>query len=242
MSLPEATENLYEAFASYPLRPDMPACSCCTPKDDFVTLISVPLRDLSEEQLDQFAFSAITTWGDLEDYKHFLPRILELAGRPGKSFDLGLEFWVIAGKLRDNGWTDWPTPEREALEAWFMALWEDILTRYQPGFDGLDDLNFLEHISTAVDDVSPFLDKLAARTDLAALLFLADYVVNRLGDAMRAKGSWQKVRQRPTIVEWFSDPVRGEALDRGIERYIDDPMAETLATGLDFWRSMTGRT
>lgn len=242
MSLAEAVEGLYQAFASYPLRSDMPACSCCTTSEQIAALLSSPLRELDEEQLEDFAFKATSTWGDLEDYKHFLPRILELAGTPGKSFDYGLELWLIAEKLRYNEWTDWPAPEREALEVWFMALWGEILTRYQPGFDGLDDLNFLKHMSAAVEDLSPFLDKLAARTDLPALLFLADFVINHLGDAMRAKGGWQKIRQRPTIVEWFSGPARGEALDRGIERYIDDPDAETLATGFDFWRSMTGRT
>jgi len=242
MNLPDAVENLYRVFASYPLRTDIPACSCCTTAEEITGLTSAPLRKLGEEQLDHFAFKATTTWGDLEDYKHFLPRILELAGEPGKSFELGFEMWIIAGKLKDNGWTGWPAPEREALGTWFMALWEDILSRYRPGWDGHDDIDFLEHATGAIDDLSPFLDAWAARSDLPALLLLADFIVNRLGDAMRAKGGWQKISQREAIVRWFIDPARGEALDAGIERHIDEPQAETLATGLDFWRSMTGRT
>ncbi len=242
MSLSEAIEDLYQVFASYPLRQNMPACSCCVAPEEISALLSRPLRELDEQHLDHFAFSATTTWGEPADYKHFLPRILELAGRPGKSCELGLELWIVAGKLADNRWTDWPMPEREALARWFMALWEEILTRYQPGWNGYDDLRFLENISTAVDDLSPFLDRWAAKLELSALLLLADFIVGRLGDAMRAKGGWQKVRQREHIVHWFGDPARAESLDRGIERYIEDPRAETMATGLDFWRSMTGHT
>lgn len=241
MSLPEAIEDLYQAFASYPLRQDIPACSCCTSPDQISKLFSKPLRELDEEQLDHFAFKATTTWGELEDYKHFLPRILELAGESSKSFELGFEIWVIAGKLKDNGWTDWPAPEREALETWFMALWEDILSRYRPGWDGRDDIDFLAHAAGAIDDLSPFLDKWTASRELPALLLLADFAINELGDLLQAKGGWQKIPQREDVVRWFSDSVRGEALDRGIERYIENPQAETLATGLDFWRSMTGR-
>lgn len=240
MDLSDAIENLYRAFASYPLRPDMPACSCCTLEDKFDILVSVPLRDLSEEQLSHFAFSAISTWGELEDYKHFLPRILELAGKQEVILDIGLELRAITAKLKDNKWVAWPVPEQAALEAWFMALWGDILIHYQPGWDGYNDRQFLEHAAGAFDDLSPFLDKWAASKELPALLLLADFAINELGDLLQAKGGWQKIPQRGDVVRWFSDPARGEALDRGIERYIEDLQAETLATGLDFWRSMTG--
>lgn len=241
MSVGIAVEELYRVFARYPARPGMEGCPCCTTDEDKAELASAPLRELSARQIQRFAFKAITTWGEVEDYKHYLPRILELAAEPDPEHDIGLEPWLIAGKLKGNGWDGWPAPERKALEAWFIAFWEDILAHYRPGWDGYDDLQFLENVAEAFDDLSPFLDRWADNVTLPALLMLADFIVNELGDLMQAKGEWRNIPRRQALTAWFSDPARGKTLDAGIERHIDDPQAETLAAGLDFWRSMTGR-
>ena len=68
---------------------------------------------------------------------------------------------------------------------------------------------------------------------------LSDFIVQELGGLLQANANWRKHPQREELVLWFSDPARGQALDAAIERFIDDPSAETLAIGLDFWRSMT---
>jgi len=75
-----ATDALYRAFEHYPLRPDMPRCPCCVTPAAMTDLTSRPLGELDDE-LNLFTSNALTTWGDVEDLKHFLPRLLERAAR-----------------------------------------------------------------------------------------------------------------------------------------------------------------
>lgn len=82
-------------------------------------ITAAPLRQLTHEQLGLFASSAITTLGEAEHYRHFLPRILELA-IVGAS-DMGFEAGVIAGKIEMAGWRSWPSAERQAIEAVLRA-------------------------------------------------------------------------------------------------------------------------
>lgn len=48
-------------------------------------ITAAPLRRLTADQLGLFATSAITTVCEPEDYRHFLPHILELAIEGGRT-------------------------------------------------------------------------------------------------------------------------------------------------------------
>lgn len=119
--LDRAMEQLYAAFARYPAPSRLSASPYRDAEAILRTLLSAPLRRLDGEQLLPYAGWAMTTVGDADDYRHFLPRILELAieGQP----HLGAEPWVVTGKLDMAGWRGWPAPERSAIEATFRAGW-----------------------------------------------------------------------------------------------------------------------
>lgn len=86
-SLIEAIEALYRAFSNYPLHKHVEGCPCCIAESDKMLLESKPLRQLSSSDLSRYSFKAMTTWGDKNDFRHFLPRIFELVvseeGRDG---------------------------------------------------------------------------------------------------------------------------------------------------------------
>ena len=67
----------------------------------------------------------MTTVGVVKDYKHFLPRIFELA--VDNAPRIGAEPAVIVGKLRIGLWDGWPEEERLAIRAAFLAAWEWVL-------------------------------------------------------------------------------------------------------------------
>ncbi len=73
----ESVERLYQVFAKYPLREDTGMCPCCHDPEDRKRLHAKPLRELSPEDLEPYTWSALLTWGDVEDFKHFLPRLFE---------------------------------------------------------------------------------------------------------------------------------------------------------------------
>ena len=70
-------------------------------KDDKSTLHSKQLRELEDEDLARYAFKAMTTWGDVNDYKHYLPRIFELSAKR----ELLVDTFVTLGKLEYGKWT-----------------------------------------------------------------------------------------------------------------------------------------
>jgi len=121
MKLQHLIDDCYEVFASYPPPRVLDASPLRDPVAILKTLTSAPLRDLTGEQLGAYAGWAMTTVGDDRDYRHFLPRILELA-----VFDArwqGLDPPIIAGKLNHGGWQTWPPEEQAAIRALFAEAW-----------------------------------------------------------------------------------------------------------------------
>jgi hypothetical protein len=75
-----ATKNLYDVFKKYTIEGNLRdrSCDCCVTDTEIKELLSKDLRTLTEDEIGHFMRSGITTYGEIADYKHFLPRILEL--------------------------------------------------------------------------------------------------------------------------------------------------------------------
>ncbi len=119
-------KNCYEVFSIYPLKDKIEGCPCCNLESSESGLHKEPLDNLSWEDLALFIFKAITTFGDIEDFKHFLPRIIELYIHDyyGAPYDIGIFF----SKLDYSNWGRWKEEESEAvlilLKGWFKNLEE----------------------------------------------------------------------------------------------------------------------
>ncbi|RWB77123.1 MAG: hypothetical protein EOQ50_09405 [Mesorhizobium sp.] len=126
--LQRAIDDCYSAFASYP----QPRCLDASPLRDPVailgTLTSAPLRELTGEQIGPYAGWAMTTVGDIADYKHFLPRILEQAVR--ESLWVGTDPPIIASRLIRGGWLEWPDGERKAIRALFAGAFSQAIEEH----------------------------------------------------------------------------------------------------------------
>lgn len=126
--LRRAIDACYEAFSVYPVPSALEASPLRDPVQILQSLTSAPLRELSDENIGPYAFSAMTTVGGVEDYKHFLPRILELAllstGQPG------LEAEIIALRLNYGEWRYWPIQEQRAITAVFEESFDAVKQRH----------------------------------------------------------------------------------------------------------------
>jgi hypothetical protein len=114
-------DALYRAFERHPLK-RIVGCDHCVSPEEIAALSSAPLALLDVEVIGRYAFKAMSTWGDEADYRHFLPRILELAcehAPPWPGFDLDL----VARKILDAGWREWKSDERAAVERYLNAGW-----------------------------------------------------------------------------------------------------------------------
>jgi hypothetical protein len=174
--LNESVVGLYAAFAGYPLRPHIESCPCCRGPQDTRQLPSKPLQELSADDLRLYAFRAMTTVGDVDDFRHVLPRILELLPH-----DFPVDKEVVLGKLKYAGWDHWPPTERAAVKRYLSDAWAWARHnapdpyRYIPAEIG----SWLSAIARAESDLTSYLAAWESDTNSEASenlqRFLSDY-------------------------------------------------------------------
>jgi len=123
-ALRQAVESLYTVFGGYPLT-TVEGGPCCVREEHKAVLFAKDLRRLTKDDLGRYSGKAMTTWGNANDFKHFLPRIYELTAE----FEAPCEEFVVFNKLEYGKWRTWPAVETEALERYLIVLWQVVLAR-----------------------------------------------------------------------------------------------------------------
>jgi hypothetical protein len=197
-----AIEGLYATFAKYPRREHVEGCPCCVDNEDHARLYSAALRKLDQHDLETFAFKTMSTWGDTDDFRHFLPRMLELVAT--------VPDWtagdVMLGKLAYGKWLTWPADEQAAVVVFFDAVWADILSGFPHTFDAG---SFLRTVAEACDDASRYLAAWRIAETLPAARHFARFVeTHPIG--------WpaESPKAADQITAWLRDPARRAELEQ----------------------------
>ncbi len=74
-------------------------------------LVSTPKRDIADADIGYYSSSALTTIGSAENYRFFLPRILEAIINDVE----WREPSITVDRLEMAGWTAWSTEERDII-------------------------------------------------------------------------------------------------------------------------------
>lgn len=244
MTVDEAIEQLYRSMDPYRRRTAIDICPHCAAKSpgaqtEHDTLPHVPLRELSCEQLSRYAVKAVTLWGGPKDYKHFLPRIVELITTPEASAWPGMDIQQVAIKLVRAQWTTWPASEQKAVRDVLTALWIDVLA-HDPE-QGPAAYEVLQGIAYAVTDLSAFLELWAADESLPSLLQLGAFYAVSANDLTKhghLQDLWTDIPSRDDLERWLFDRAREAVLVKALEDHRDGPAAERLAAALDAWRKL----
>lgn len=214
MNLKIAIDNLYEVFANYHVEGSLRerSCDCCVSDKDIKQLLSKPLRDLNEDDLRWFMSKAMTTFGDLKDYKHFLPRILELMKYQNSDF---IEDFLIYEKLNYAEWKTWESKEIEAIHNYFITLWTDKIENESTSFYEIQgSLDIIEKY-VGIENALNMWKKYTSRQ---SILFIVDFVWN----SYHLKND----RKMDVLYDWFSQ----EAIKDKIQDLYFETKDETLAT------------
>jgi len=83
-----------------------------------------------------YAGYALTTVGDVVDYKHFLPRILEHAV-DGPAW-MGTEPAIIAKRLERGEWLGWQRSEQEIIREVFTEAWRQSIDEHPDDAEAMD--------------------------------------------------------------------------------------------------------
>jgi hypothetical protein len=198
---------LYAAFVGYPLRPwTEPCLHCCTDVEEEHALHRYGLRSIPAAVLQPYASHAATTWGNAEDFRHFLPRMYEVLVSGGFEHDWP-DLTAMFSRLRYLGWNEWPPRERMAVTRYFEQLWSsflagDVHADRSPG-------SVICAVGQAVEDLSPYLSVWAdAMTARGAALFAHVVLYERDAVSGELRDAWWSDRdqQREQVERWLQDP------------------------------------
>lgn len=232
-ALRDAIERLYEQFAKYPLPIDTNPCPCCHTSEDEALLHARPLRDLHAEQLRTYAGDALLVWGDVNVFKHFLPRIFELVvTMPNAAYELD-DPEIVFSKFRHGKWRTWPKEEQAAVERFLHAAWQEVLNN-PPSEDSLTDMeSWLCSIGQCEDDLSPYLDQWMGDESLSACLELSSLLLSsavaRTGDRGRNVFWNGRDAQYAQLKAWATSPAVVEKLRLAEARWSNNDTASTFA-------------
>lgn len=152
VNLQNAIENLYKVFAKYSLKQKIEGCPCCAGKRDNSVLHSKNLHELTGAELSYFGFKAMTTFGDVEDFKHFLPRLFEIVVE--KDFDY--DEIILFKKLDYGKWRTWEKTEQDAIENFFTELMRFALNSETENTYLIE--TCFVGIANAAEDLTPYLN------------------------------------------------------------------------------------
>jgi len=184
--LRSAIDNVYAAFEDYP----QPMQLDTSPLRDKAELKAIEVRprgSLGTTDLCNYASWAMTTVGDVEQYKYFLPRILELATESGL-----IEPEVIALKLEYGAWRSWPPREKTAVEELFRRTFAQALMEHPDNFDAV---SWFCGMAILGFDLGGLLRAWDATNNSAATLQLAQLIRTLAfpGKEASERGYWESV-------------------------------------------------
>jgi hypothetical protein len=151
----------------------MEGCPCCVLDTDKNKLYLRQLQDLNEDDLSHYAFKAMTTWGDTNDFKHYLPRIFELLA----TTDFIVDTFIVLGKLEYGKWNYWPEAEKVSIKQFLLAWWKDV-TKHKTYFDK----SFFTEIYKKTNNIEVLLNCWTINFSDNSFLHFMDFVDSCYGD------------------------------------------------------------
>lgn len=127
-NLKKLTEDFYKVFSKYPVSYPLDICTvCCASKDEEKRLINTPVRKLSKELIWVYSAAAKPNKPNLKEWKHFLPRYIELASGFKLPHDIP-ELSISLNKYYEE--EDWEKEEWELIQTWGLNYFETCLKTY----------------------------------------------------------------------------------------------------------------
>ena len=130
--LEESIQNLYRVFSAYKLNRKIYGCYCnvCLSENYNQYLHQKKLTELNDEDFIAYLSSCEILSDDQNDFKHFVPRMLELYARPVNPetylYDKNFQTYfydIFCYRLGESLYTKWKVDEVDAVNNFFKELW-----------------------------------------------------------------------------------------------------------------------
>lgn len=190
-------------------------------------LFSKDLNDLTAQDLSRFAGKSMTTWGDVDDYKHFLPRIFELTAE----LDTPYEVWIAFDKLQYGNWDTWEDVEKESIYKYMLSLWDSLLKNDSEKAEWL----FMEYFSALVrfyPKLPDILNIWAQETGKPATNHLVNLIFNEretLFDKGYIDGLHKNYDNAKELIGWLLADKTIERLQKAFYSFEKEDFAEKIS-------------
>ena len=208
--LRESIEELYKVFKKCPSNPHMNGSPLFQEEiAQWNKLVAAkPLRELSVDDLQIYYFKAMTTWGEVTDFKYFLPRVFELLAELPIDFNC-FDEWVTLNKLNYGKYSSWPKDEQEAVHQFLLAFWKKLL--HEPSEDFID--VYFKECFPAIANVYPDFERLLQlwleADNQHSTRRLAEYVCENEKKVLKGKltGYAEMPLQGRLFLQWLRKPA-----------------------------------
>jgi len=112
-------QQLYILFSSCAPPQTLIGCPCCTTTLTQTKWHQSDLAQIDVTSISDYTFKAMSTYGTIENFRYFLPRILELLALQ----QLPLDSSLVWSKLKYAQWTKWSLEEVAAIRQFLAVFW-----------------------------------------------------------------------------------------------------------------------
>lgn len=223
MEKTELVNELYRVFSRYTFKPDfLGRCSTTNPPSyEEIKVLGKPLKELSEDDLGRLPLSVMTTWGDEEDFKYFLPRIAELSV---VSAEHNIFDYAFFPRIKDVDLAQWQEDERELVYALLTHYIKISIEAFTQGE------NFTDYLGDVISIIGVEGFKTALREDYLgnAAFFVA---AQRLNGAQEIKELGEETVEG--LESWFLSSEGSNILLNGLNRTDNEVINYTIQTALN---------
>lgn len=227
--LNNSIQNLYTVFAVYPGNANMHGSPIYTDLKQWnPALFAKPLQLLSSEDLALFTGKAMTTWGEIDDFKHFLPRMLELTARLDIPFDVG----ILYNKVDYADWNNWNSTEQNALKEFNSALWSDLLSNESDKAE-TEFESYFGALANFFPDLSDMLSAWINNDSYSSLLHLANYVHDNFNRLFLKSSVGLKEEHTVELKKWLISKPVIDKLTTGFFRFENTDDSSRISISLN---------
>jgi hypothetical protein len=231
--LNEAIGGLYSVFSRYPLPAAATYSKHTTISEDDVRVIrEKALGNLSGADLHKFSMKALTTWGDENEFRHYLPRMLELVVDDPNWTDIPTLF----GKLSTAEWRTWSKEEQRAIENYVNVLTASALR----GDVNVSLANIALGASNADIPFASLIDVWNSTHGETSVVHLAYLIVLERNDLLRTGtvGPRWNDEARRVLGTLISSEETRQRLEETFLRLSDPVQADTVSNALGILETM----
>lgn len=184
-------------------------------------------NQLTVEDLNHYVYHAVILWGTIEDFKYFLPKLLELTAFEYQSFWSDIVIIKIA-----QAFNDWQEKERKVVNQYLLALWNYILS--QPPRLNFSAKDFIKSLLNINNKLNLLLTMWSIHHSPNSLLHLSNFIGHRINlNKLPIKINDFSQQNIKVFLEWVLKEEVIERLEQYFFNNIDKPHIEEVAITID---------